>query len=199
MPALTATIPATRFTHAVTFSVGCSFQQAMAGTDRAYGPRVPSFSVMAFGCEAEKKGHWLALLQFGGIGPSRDKKTTSPRLFKAWLQDRRAEPEQEEYSLYESTLYTRDHDDIPVRVRTVAEHDRDEDDYCHSSFSKILICDDPTAEPELVVQAITDTYTGRDDCWHDYDCCGCRTFHVSNARHVRDNLYAYDFSVSRNY
>lgn len=51
--------------------------------------------------------------------------------------------------------------------------------------------------PEEVLQAIRDTFT-KNDCDHEYDCCGCRSF-VARAEHIAGPVFKVTIGSSRNF
>lgn len=48
-----------------------------------------------------------------------------------------------------------------------------------------------------VLQALRDSFT-KNDCHHEYDCCGCRSF-TASAKHVAGPVYKLTIGSSRNF
>lgn len=61
----------------------------------------------------------------------------------------------------------------------------------------VITCDMPETD-ENIERAIRDTYT-QHDCHHEYDCCGCRSYHVDTVERRTGDLWRFTVSSSRNY
>ena len=57
---------------------------------------------------------------------------------------------------------------------------------------------DPTATEGDILQAIRDEFT-YSHCQHDYDCCGCRSYHTHEVIPLSKGYYLITQTSSRNY
>lgn len=75
----------------------------------------------------------------------------------------------------------------------------EEPDFCEPQRTTMLVCAD-TSEPRPltdVCQALEQEFSGS-GCTHEYDCCGCRSYHA-HAMYLGKNRYEVVVSSSRNY
>lgn len=80
----------------------------------------------------------------------------------------------------------------------------DDDDPCEYTVRERKMhirCDEPQPD-ERIERAIRDTYSSH-GCAHEYDCCGCWSYHVTKVDKIDeggfDHVYRVEISASRNY
>jgi hypothetical protein len=85
-----------------------------------------------------------------------------------------------------------------VLASTTVEDDED-DGYCEPQTTTMLVCVE-TDEPQpsnRILRALDETFT-QHDCHHEYDCCGCRSFHA-RSEHLGAGHYKVTVGSSRNF
>lgn len=88
--------------------------------------------------------------------------------------------------------------DAQVIAQSVIEI-TDEEDMCEPT-KQVLFLDVATHDPQRpsdVASALHDVFTSH-GCSHDYDCCGCRSYH-GRAEHLAGATYRVVVTSSRNY
>jgi hypothetical protein len=89
---------------------------------------------------------------------------------------------------------------IYMREAEAADRDGEEPDFTEPMVQHGLVhfaaIQEGVTEGEIV-QALRDTFT-KNDCHHEYDCCGCRSFRAS-AKHVAGPVYKLTIRSSRNF
>ena len=75
----------------------------------------------------------------------------------------------------------------------------DDDDLCEGRTTTMLVCVEvePAYDEKQVERALSEEFSGS-SCQHEYDCCGCRSFHAT-AEHLSKGHYKVVVSSSRNY
>lgn len=76
-----------------------------------------------------------------------------------------------------------------------------EDGYMETYVIDIVIHDRDEGEEldhQSIRRAIRDTFT-EITCQHEYDCCGCRSWHCYEVYHIKDGLWYLTVGSSRNY
>lgn len=71
-------------------------------------------------------------------------------------------------------------------VLTSKHRDRDTGNAERSSI--FIVCVDSTAKEEDILHGLDDSFTSS-HCTHEYDCCGCRSFH-GEAKRINGKFYA---------
>lgn len=85
-----------------------------------------------------------------------------------------------------------------VLAKTTVDSD-DPEDYCEGQTTTMLVCVQ-TDEPQplhRVIRALDETFT-QHDCHHEYDCCGCRSYH-GRAVYLGAGHYKVEVGSSRNF
>lgn len=67
----------------------------------------------------------------------------------------------------------------------------------HIYYVQVYHTDDATVEEE-VAQALRDSFT-QVGCHHEYDCCGCRSFHAKKPVRLPDGEWQVEVNSYRNY
>ncbi len=89
-----------------------------------------------------------------------------------------------------------------LACRTLKPSESDEEDYCEPlrTLIQVKVRTYAGENPSLqqIKRALRDTYT-QSGCHHEYDCCGCRSYHVDNVRRRRDGTFCVTVDSSRNF
>ena len=74
----------------------------------------------------------------------------------------------------------------------------DEEDICEPQLTthEVLVT---SSSPEADVRKALDSEFTLAGCAHDWDCCGCRSFHTRKTERVTGDLWCVEVSSSRNY
>ena len=86
-------------------------------------------------------------------------------------------------------------EEIGRKTETPADDDGDLTEPQTTTIHAIITSDKTDYQ---IMGAIHDTYTVS-DCRHEWDCCGCRSFRVRNAKRVTGDLWCVEVGSSRNY
>jgi hypothetical protein len=91
-----------------------------------------------------------------------------------------------------------------LETRTKHVDDADVTAPARTTIVVAIKCDDPDESDAIIRKALYDTFT-HEGCHHEYDCCGCRSFSVTNIKRLHrksrlfDQMWRVNVYSSRNF